>query len=99
MPLRYSADQPFAHCRLGLNHSVPCCHAISSIIAIATSVCCWPEQVRDWLCPVNRRWPLAVLLGALACDYPRGATTSRHFVLIEYVMLCGVNDTVEDAHR
>lgn len=56
-------------------------------------------QVRDWLCPVNRRWPLAVLLGALARDFPRGVTTSRHFVLIEYVMLLGVNDTVDDAHR
>jgi 23S rRNA (adenine2503-C2)-methyltransferase len=58
-------------------------------------------QVRDWLCPVNRRWPLAVLLGALARDYPRRANgaASRHFVLIEYVMLSGVNDTVADAHR
>jgi hypothetical protein len=58
-------------------------------------------QVRDWLCPVNRRWPLAVLLGALARDYPRrpNGAASRHFVLIEYVMLSGVNDTLDDAHR
>jgi hypothetical protein len=58
-------------------------------------------QVRDWLCPVNRRWPLAELLGALARDYPRrpNGAASRHFVLIEYVMLSGVNDTLDDAHR
>lgn len=57
--------------------------------------------MRDWLCPVNRRWPLAVLLGALARDYPRrpNGAASRHFVLIEYVMLSGVNDTLDDAHR
>lgn len=58
-------------------------------------------QVRDWLCPVNRRWPLAVLLGALVRDYPRrpNGAASRHFVLIEYVMLSGVNDTLDNAHR
>lgn len=57
--------------------------------------------MRDWLCPVNRRWPLGVLLGALARDYPRrpNGAASRHFVLIEYVMLSGVNDTLDDAHR
>lgn len=57
--------------------------------------------MRDWLCPVNRRWPLSELLGALERDYPRGSrgVASRHFVLIEYVMLSGVNDTIEDAHR
>jgi 23S rRNA (adenine2503-C2)-methyltransferase len=64
-------------------------------------LCDGAPQVRDWLCPVNRRWPLAVLLGALARDYPRrpNGAASRHFVLIEYVMLSGVNDTVDDAHR
>jgi hypothetical protein len=57
--------------------------------------------VRDWLCPVNRRWPLAALLGALARDYPRrpNGAASRHFVLTEYVMLSGVNDTLDDARR
>lgn len=41
------------------------------------------------------------MLGTLARDYPRGdcAAASRHFVLIEYVMLRGINDTLEDAHR
>ncbi len=57
--------------------------------------------MRDWLCPINRRWNLGALLGTLARDYPRGdcAAASRHFVLIEYVMLRGINDTLEDAHR
>ena len=60
-------------------------------------------QVRDWLCPINRRWNLASLLGCLQQAYPRDLVTraaaTRKFVLIEYVMLHRINDTVEDAYR
>ena len=56
--------------------------------------------MRDWLCPVNRRWNLAALLDVLQRDYPRRkGESSRRFVLIEYVMLRGINDTAEDAKR
>ena len=48
------------------------------------------------------RYPLAVLLGALEELFPRGAPSrprhGRH-VLLEYVMLRGLNDTLEDAAR
>jgi 23S rRNA (adenine2503-C2)-methyltransferase len=73
----------------------------SSRAQLAVSLHATTDEVRDWLCPVNRRWPLAALLGALARDYPRrpNGAASRHFVLIEYVMLSGVNDTLDDAHR
>lgn len=54
--------------------------------------------MRDWIVPVNRRHPLRELLGALAELYPRGNPQKRR-VLIEYVMLGGVNDTLEDAQR
>jgi 23S rRNA (adenine2503-C2)-methyltransferase len=42
-----------------------------------------------------------VLLAALRELFPRGATPGHHgrHVLIEYVMLKGVNDTLEDAQR
>ena len=60
-----------------------------------------PVQVRDWIAPVNRRWPLKELLGSLRRHFPRGSTRGPHgrHVLIEYVMLRGVNDSLEDAHR
>jgi 23S rRNA (adenine2503-C2)-methyltransferase len=48
--------------------------------------------------PVNRRHDLTSLLAALARHYPRGGPLKRR-VLIEYVMLAGVNDTLEDAQR
>lgn len=42
------------------------------------------------------RYPLAELLGALRELFPRGG---GRFVLFEYVMLAGVNDTDADAER
>lgn len=58
-------------------------------------------QVRDWLCPINRRYNLGTLLAALAETFPSAPDppSSRRFVLIEYVMLRDINDTPEDAHR
>ncbi len=50
--------------------------------------------------PVNRKWPLESLIGSLRELFPRNPAKShpRH-VLIEYVMLRDVNDSLEDAHR
>ena len=57
--------------------------------------------MRDWIAPANRRWPLRQLLGCLEEHFPRGAMRGPHgrHVLIEYVMLRGVNDSLEDAER
>lgn len=57
-------------------------------------------QVRKKIVPVNRKWPLHTLMAALQHHFPRRMAKShpRH-VLIEYVMLKGINDTLEDAHR
>jgi 23S rRNA (adenine2503-C2)-methyltransferase len=57
-----------------------------------------PPKVRDAIVPVNKRHDLASLLGSLQRHYPRG-NPARRRVLIEYVMLEGVNDTLEDAER
>lgn len=48
--------------------------------------------------PVNKRHDLGALLASLARHFPRGNAAKRR-VLIEYVMLKGVNDTLEDAAR
>lgn len=59
---------------------------------------CAAPQTRDAIVPVNKRHDLGSLLGALARLYPRGNAAKRR-VLIEYIMLEGVNDTLDDAQR
>lgn len=46
--------------------------------------------------PINKRWNIETLLNALR-EYPRLTNSER--ITFEYVMLAGVNDTDEDAHR
>ena len=54
------------------------------------------DEVRDVLVPINKRWNIETLLEALA-SYPKVSNSER--ITFEYVMLDGVNDTDEDAHR
>jgi 23S rRNA (adenine2503-C2)-methyltransferase len=54
------------------------------------------DEVRNKLVPINKRWPLADLLEALR-TYPKVSISER--ITFEYVMLDGVNDSDEDAHR
>ena len=54
------------------------------------------DAVRDRLVPVNKKWNIDTLLGALR-DYPRLSNSER--ITFEYVMLKGVNDSDEDARR
>ena len=53
------------------------------------------DEQRDVLMPMNRKYPLCVLLEACK-KFPRGA---REYVTFEYVLLGGVNDPPEDARR
>jgi 23S rRNA (adenine2503-C2)-methyltransferase len=62
---------------------------------LAVSVNATTDEIRDWLMPVNRKYPLAVLFAALrALPLARRAR-----VTLEYVMLAGVNDGMDDARR
>ncbi|MEX0284967.1 MAG: 23S rRNA (adenine(2503)-C(2))-methyltransferase RlmN [Paracoccaceae bacterium] len=54
------------------------------------------DETRDRLVPINKRWNIEELLGALA-SYPKASNSER--ITFEYVMLNGVNDTDEDARR
>ncbi|MDF1620385.1 23S rRNA (adenine(2503)-C(2))-methyltransferase RlmN [Pseudothioclava nitratireducens] len=54
------------------------------------------DAVRDRLVPVNKKWNIETLLGALR-DYPRLSNSER--ITFEYVMLKDVNDSDEDAKR
>jgi 23S rRNA (adenine2503-C2)-methyltransferase len=53
------------------------------------------DAQRDALMPINRKYPLAVLLGACR-KYP---LRSWEYLMFEYVMLGGVNDSLDDAKR
>ena len=62
-------------------------------VALAVSLHAPNDELRDRLVPVNRKYPLAELIGA--CNrYLEKAP--RDFITMEYVMLDGVNDS--DAH-
>ncbi len=63
---------------------------------LAVSFHATTDEVRDQLVPINKRWNIATLLDALR-EYP-GLTNSER-ITFEYVMLQGVNDSKEDAHR
>jgi 23S rRNA (adenine2503-C2)-methyltransferase len=53
------------------------------------------NEQRDALMPINRKYPLEVLLEACR-KYP---LRSWEYLMFEYVMLGGVNDSLEDAKR
>jgi len=65
-------------------------------INLAISLHATTDEVRSRLVPLNRRYPLEALLGAL-----RGldSVTRRRPVFFEYTLIAGVNDSVEDARR
>jgi len=63
---------------------------------LAVSFHATTDEVRDALVPVNKKWNIATLLDALRA-YPGLSNSER--ITFEYVMLQGVNDSKEDAHR
>jgi 23S rRNA (adenine2503-C2)-methyltransferase len=65
-------------------------------VNLAVSLHATTDEVRDQLVPINRRFPLAELLGTL-----RGlpGLSQRHPVFFEYTLIEGVNDAPEDARR
>lgn len=63
---------------------------------LAVSFHATTDEVRDKLVPVNKKWNIETLLNALR-EYPKATNSER--ITFEYVMLDGVNDTFEDAHR
>ncbi|WP_372839306.1 23S rRNA (adenine(2503)-C(2))-methyltransferase RlmN [Phaeovulum sp.] len=63
---------------------------------LAVSFHATTDEVRDRLVPINRKWNIATLLDALRA-YPGLSNSER--ITFEYVMLDGVNDSKEDAHR
>ena len=65
-------------------------------VNLAVSLHATTDEVRDVLVPLNKRFPLRELLGALR-RIPQ--LSRRHPVFVEYTLLAGVNDSREDARR
>ncbi len=65
------------------------------LATLAVSLNATTDEVRDRIMPINRRHPLGDLLGTLkALPLP-----ARSRYTVEYVLLGGVNDSLEDARR
>ncbi len=71
-----------------LDDDLPC--------SLAVSLNATTNEVRNSIMPINQKYPLEDLLKAMKTYV---AARSRKRVLIEYVLLAGINDTMDDAKR
>lgn len=62
---------------------------------IAISLNATTNKLRDELMPINKKWPLEELLKTIR-EYP---LRPGRVVVFEYVLISGVNDSLEDAKR
>ena len=62
---------------------------------LALSLNAADDETRSRIMPINQRWPIEATLDAVR----RFAAGRRKRILIEYVLLAGVNDDTEDARR
>ncbi|HIP76977.1 MAG TPA: 23S rRNA (adenine(2503)-C(2))-methyltransferase RlmN, partial [Kiloniellaceae bacterium] len=65
-------------------------------VNLAVSLHATADETRDWIMPINKKYPLKMLLDACR-NYP--GTHNARRITFEYVMLKGVNDSEEDARR
>ena len=65
-------------------------------VALAVSLHAANDALRDRLVPINRKYPIKELLAACIRYLERAP---RNFIMFEYVMLDGVNDSVRDARE
>jgi 23S rRNA (adenine2503-C2)-methyltransferase len=64
-------------------------------VKLAVSLNATTDAQRDAIMPINRRWPIAELMKACR-EFP---TRNGRRITFEYVLLGGVNDSLDDAHR
>ncbi|GAB4393265.1 MAG: 23S rRNA (adenine(2503)-C(2))-methyltransferase RlmN [Kiloniellaceae bacterium] len=65
-------------------------------VNLAVSLHATTDEVRDMIMPINKKYPLKLLLDACR-NYP--GTHNARRITFEYVMLKGVNDSEDDARR
>ncbi|TXG56314.1 hypothetical protein EZV62_017627 [Acer yangbiense] len=64
--------------------------------ALAVSLNATTDEVRNWIMPINRKYKLSFLLETLREEL---RFKHNYKVLFEYVMLAGINDSLDDAKR
>jgi 23S rRNA (adenine2503-C2)-methyltransferase len=64
-------------------------------IGLAISLHAADDETRSRLMPINKKYPLPVLMQALR-DYP---LPTRRRITVEYTLVAGKNDTVEEARK
>jgi 23S rRNA (adenine2503-C2)-methyltransferase len=64
-------------------------------VNLAVSLNATTDRTRDFLMPVNRRYPLDELIGACK-HFP---LPNRRMITFEYILIKGINDTLDDASR
>ena len=64
-------------------------------VKIAISLNATTDEVRSSIMPINRKYPITKIM-EFCRDYSK---RSRHRVTFEYVMMKGINDSEDDAHR
>ena len=65
------------------------------LASLAVSLNATTDEVRSQIMPINKRFPIEMLLQAMR-EYP---IKGRKKITIEYVLLAGVNDSAEDLKR
>jgi len=70
-------------------------HVAESGVRLAISLNATTNEIRDNVMPINRKYPLEVLLKACK-EY---AEETKEMITFEYVLLKGINDSKDDAHR
>jgi 23S rRNA (adenine2503-C2)-methyltransferase len=63
-------------------------------VSLAISLHAVRDELRDELVPINKKYPLNVLMEACR---ENAKIAPRRFITFEYVMLDGINDSLEDA--
>lgn len=69
-----------------------------SDVSLAVSLHAPNDALRDQLVPINRRYPIAELLAACR-RYLDKQTDTHRVITIEYTLLAGVNDSLEQARE
>ncbi|PPD43013.1 MAG: 23S rRNA (adenine(2503)-C(2))-methyltransferase RlmN [Methylobacter sp.] len=76
---------------------VPAMYRLTEVcdVSLAVSLHAVRDELRDELVPINKKYPLKELMEACR---ENAKLAPRRTVTFEYVMLDGVNDSMEDAH-
>ena len=65
-------------------------------VGLAVSLHAVNDDLRNYLIPINRKYPIKELMSALRA-YPKAKNSRR--ITFEYVMLKGINDSISDAKK